>query len=46
MALLEQKLEQCNFLLTLLRTAKKIGNLWIISKDEPHIDHRKKGEGN
>jgi hypothetical protein len=28
------------------QTAKKIGNLWIISKDEPHIDHRKKGEGN
>ena len=27
------------------QTAKKIGNLWLISKDEPHIDHRKR-EGN
>jgi hypothetical protein len=27
------------------QTAKKIGNLGLISKDEPHIDHRKR-EGN
>ena len=25
-----------------LQTAKKIGNLWIIDKDEPLIDHRRK----
>lgn len=25
-------------------TAKKIGNLWIISKDEQLIDHRRKEE--
>ena len=24
------------------KTAKKIGNLWIIDKDEPLIDHRRK----
>lgn len=24
-------------------SAKKIGNLWVIRKDEPHIDHRQKG---
>lgn len=26
-------------------TAEKIGNLWVIKKDEPLIDHRRKGEG-
>lgn len=26
------------------QTARKIGNLWIIDKNEPHIDHRKKTE--
>lgn len=26
------------------QTAKKIGNLWIISKDEKLIDHRRKAE--
>ena len=26
------------------QTAKKIGNLWIISKDEPLVDHRRKAE--
>lgn len=24
------------------QTAKKIGNLWIIDKNEAHIDHRRK----
>ena len=24
------------------QTAKKFGNIWVISKDEPLIDHRKK----
>jgi len=26
------------------QTAKKIGNLWIIDKDEPLVDHRRKAE--
>jgi len=26
------------------QTARKIGNLWIIDKNEPHIDHRRKTE--
>ena len=26
------------------QTARKIGNLWIIDKSEPLIDHRKKTE--
>lgn len=24
------------------QTAQKLGNMWIIEKNEPHIDHRKK----
>lgn len=26
------------------KTARKIGNLWIIDRDEPFVDHRKKGD--
>ena len=26
------------------QTARKIGNLWIIKRDEPLVDHRKKAE--
>jgi hypothetical protein len=26
------------------QTARKIGNLWIIDKDEPLVDHRRKAE--
>lgn len=25
-------------------TAKKIGNLWVIKRDEPLTDHRRKGD--
>ena len=28
----------------IFKTARKIGNLWIIDKDEPLIDHRRKEE--
>ena len=28
------------------QTAVKIGDLWLIRKDEPHIDHRRKREEN
>lgn len=27
-------------------TAKKIGRNWVIEKNEPNIDHRKKDRGN
>jgi len=25
-------------------TAEKIGDLWVIRKDEPHVDHRRRRE--